>query len=88
MTETMSEIDGAIRRVLAEHTPVDTSGGSHTDDNLIFCGGHQWHEEFEGWQAWVDHVAPLIRDAIRPHEEAVRGSAYMDGYNDGKYEDG
>lgn len=57
----------------------DTSGGSSDTDNVIFCGS-PWHEEFRGWQAWIDHVAPLVR-------EATYGDAYMDGWNAGKYED-
>lgn len=57
-------LDHAIRRVLAEHTPVDTSGGSDSNGGLIFCGVPHWHEECKGWQSWVDHVAPLMRDAI------------------------
>jgi len=58
------ETDHAIRQVLAGHTPVDTSGGSDTEGNTIFCGGHQWHLECTGWQEWIDHVAPLLHDAV------------------------
>lgn len=56
----MTDIRERLADALREHTPVDTSGGSETERNLIFCGGHQWHTEHEGWQSWVDHVADVL----------------------------
>lgn len=56
------DVVAVIDRVLSEHRPaVDYTGvycNTNSDDGP--------HDYYENWQAWRDHVAPLIAEALAP----------------------
>jgi hypothetical protein len=54
----------AICTVLARHVPVNTS--KYTPS--VFCNNitGQYCHEYADWQAWREHIAPLIAEALAP----------------------